>query len=109
MKVVLHRPITLDNKKIKEIDLKLETITGKDILRVDMELREEGQSHGFDSLYNQQVLLRLASKASGILAEDLEKLKAHDFLEVIFSVRNFFFIPLVPTEEPATSEEVSTH
>lgn len=88
MKIQLKNPITIDEKEIKEIDLKLEELTGEDILKVDLELRME-DPRGFDNIYNQKVLLNIASKASGILPDDLKKLSAPDFLEVTFSVRNF--------------------
>lgn len=105
MKINLIQPLKLDSKEIKELDLKLKELTGADILKVDLELRADGDVRGFDNVYNQKVLLILASKASGILIEDLEKLSAPDFLEVTFTVRNFLMGLLGQKEEPKTSEE----
>lgn len=105
MNIKLIKPLKLDSGEVKEIDLKLEDLTGSDILKVDLEIRAEGDPRGFDNVYNQKVLLILASKASGILIEDLEKLSAPDFLEVTFTVRNFLMGLLGGMVEPKTSEE----
>lgn len=105
MNIKLIRPLKLDSGDVKEIDLKLEDLTGSDILKVDLEIRADGDPRGFDNIYNQKVLLTLASKASGIFIEDLEKLSAPDFLEVTFTVRNFLMGLLDEKVEPKTSEE----
>lgn len=105
MKINLIKPLKLDGKEINTIDLNLENLTGADILKVDLELRAEGDPRGFDNIYNQKVLLVLAAKASGIVIEDLEKLSAPDFLEVTFTVRNFLMGLLAPKVEPKISEE----
>lgn len=89
MEVKLTKPINLDGKEIKKIDLKLEDLTGEDILKVDLELRAEGNLDGMSTIHNQNVLIKLASKSSGLIVDDLRKLSAPDFIEVTFSVRNF--------------------
>lgn len=105
MEVKLLKPITLDEKKIEKIDLKLEEMTGVDILKVDLELRSEGYPNGMDNIYSQNVLLKIASKASGILPDDLQKLSIPDFLDVTFSVRNFLLGFSAKPEEQKNSEE----
>lgn len=105
MEIKLIKPLKLEDKEIQEIDLKLEDLTGADILKVDLEIRAEGDPRGFDNVYNQKVLLILASKATGIIVEDLEKLSAPDFLEVTFTVRNFLMGLSAQTEEPKNSDE----
>lgn len=105
MKIKLMKPLKIDDKEIESLELKLDELTGEDILKVDMELRANGDPRGFDHIYNQNVLLHLASKASGIIVDDLKKLSAPDFLEVTFTVRNFLVGLSVPTEEQNTSEE----
>ena len=105
MEITLTKPLKLEDKEVKKIDLKLEDLTGEDILQVDLEIRAEGDPRGFDNVYNQKVLLILASKASGIVMEDLRKLSAPDFLEVTFTVRNFLMGLSGATEEPNTSDE----
>lgn len=109
MKVDLVKEVTIDGKKIKSLDLKLEDLTGADILKVDMEMRADGNPAGFNNVYDQKFLVIMASKASGILAEDLEKLSAVDFIEVTFTVRNFLMGLLDLTVEQKTSEESSSN
>lgn len=101
--VVLKKPFKIDGKELKEIKLKLEELTGEDILKVDRELKEEGYARGFDNVLNQIVLLKVASKASGILEDDLKKLSAPDFLELTYTVSNFLAGLSDLTEEPKSS------
>lgn len=89
--VPLKSPIEIDGALLDAIKLDFGKMTGQDLLRIDEELKAEGYSGGFDSVYNQQVLIKIASKASGILPDDLVRLKLQDFAEVTFSARNFFF------------------
>jgi len=86
--VQLKRPVKLDEVFLHEIKLDFTTMTGEKILKIDAELRNMGTS--FDDLWNQAVILKLMSRASGILEEDLTKLHAADYLEVAFRTRNFF-------------------
>jgi hypothetical protein len=105
MEIVLVKPITLDEKKIEKINLKLDDLTGEDILKTDLELRAEGHPRGMEDVFNQNVLLKLASKASGMITDDLKKLSAPDFLEVTFSVRNFLLGLSGSPEEQTNLEE----
>ncbi|MEK3976056.1 hypothetical protein [Psychrobacillus sp. FSL K6-1267] len=105
MIITLSTPKKLGEKIVKKIDLKLEDLTGKEILKIDSELRMEGHSQGLRDVFDQNVLLKIASKSSGILTDDLEKLAAPDFLEVTFSVRNFLLGWSASTEEQKNSEE----
>lgn len=90
----------IDEEKIEKLDLKLEDLTGEEILKIDLELRVEGNPRGLDDVFNQNALLKMASKASGVLADDLKKLSAPDFLEVTFSVRNFLLgLSEIPEEQ----------
>lgn len=86
--VPLKRPIKLDEALLNEIKLDFSTMTGDKILKIDAELRAKGT--GFDDLWNQAVILKLMSRGSGILEEDLTKLHGADYLEVAFQTRNFF-------------------
>ncbi|MDX8367784.1 phage tail assembly protein [Cytobacillus sp. IB215665] len=106
MKIELIKPFKIDGKELKEIDLNLENLTGADILKIDMEMRRE-KTRGFADVYDQEILLRLASKACGILKDDLEKLPINDFLEVTFGVRNFLLRSSEEQEELETSEKSS--
>ncbi|MED3876211.1 phage tail assembly protein [Lysinibacillus capsici] len=89
--VTLLSPIEIDGALLNEIKLDYGKLTGADMLKIDEELKAEGRPEGFDSIYNQQVLVRIASKASGLLIDDLARLSLPDFAEVTFSARNFFF------------------
>lgn len=89
--VTLMSPILIDGALLNEIELNFGKLTGADLLTIDDELKAEGHSVGFDSIYNQQVLVKIASKASGLLVDDLARLSIPDFAEVTFSARNFFF------------------
>lgn len=109
MKIKLKHPKKIDEKLVKEIDLNLEGLTGEEILKVDTEIRMEGNSRGIENLFNQDVLVRVASKASGILQDDLKKLSAFDFLEVTFVTRNFLLGWSASKEEQETSEEDSSN
>ncbi|MBG9479418.1 hypothetical protein [Lysinibacillus sphaericus] len=86
--VQLKRPVKLDEALLNEIKLDFTTMTGDKILKIDAELRSMGTS--FDDLWNQAVILKLMSRASSIVEEDLKKLHAADYLEVAFRTRNFF-------------------
>jgi hypothetical protein len=107
MEIKLNKPIKIDEINIEKIDLDLDKLTGEDILKIDLELRTEGHPRGMEDVFNQNVLLKMASKASNILPDDLKKLSAPDFLEVTFSVRNFLLGLSGNQEEQANSEESS--
>jgi len=87
--VKIKRPIKItDGALLNEVKLDFTTMTGDKILKIDAELRAMGT--GFDDLWNQAVILKLMSRASGIMEDDLRKLHGGDYLEVAFQTRNFF-------------------
>lgn len=88
--VNLKKPLKIDDSIIDKIELNYEGMTGADILAIDMELRASGITTGFSTIHDHDALLLLSSRASGIIADDLRKLNAVDFLEVIMTTRNFF-------------------
>lgn len=87
--IALTKPITIDGKEIKKIELKMEELTGEDILKIDLEIRAEGNPDGLNSVLNQNALIKIASRATGLLPDDLKRLSAVDFLDLTFGVRNF--------------------
>jgi hypothetical protein len=105
VEINLVKPLKIDGNKIEKLDLKLDDLTGEDILKIDLELRTEGHPRGMEDIFNQNVLLKLASKASGIIPDDLKRLSAPDFLEVTFTVRNFLLGLSGQTEELENSVE----
>ncbi|KYD02635.1 hypothetical protein B4102_0229 [Heyndrickxia sporothermodurans] len=108
MEITLIKSLTIDGKKIEKLNLNLEDLTGEDVLKVDLELRAEGHPRGMDDVFNQNVLLKFASKASGTMEDDLKRLSLPDFLEVTFSVRNFLLGLSENQEEQENSEESSS-
>lgn len=86
--VTLKRPLVLDGEEIEKLTLNFDKMTGADILQIDKELRMEGLY--FDNLWNQQVILKLASRGTGIIADDLLSLHPGDYLELAMRTRNFF-------------------
>lgn len=89
-KIVLSKPIFVAGAEVKEVRMDLESLTGKDILKMERIHVQENGTYLFDSFWNQSLLLMLASKASGILEDDLKQLNAKDFTAVTFEVRAFF-------------------
>lgn len=86
--VPLKRPLEIDGEKITELKLNFDKMTGADILKIDKELRAVGII--FDDLWNQQVILKLASRGTGIIEDDLLRLHPGDYLELTIRTRNFF-------------------
>ncbi|WP_036126824.1 phage tail assembly protein [Lysinibacillus sphaericus] len=86
--VPIKRPIEIDGTFLNEVKLDFTQMTGTQILKIDAELRAKGTS--FDDLFNQTVILKLMSRASGIFEDDLKRLHGADYLEVAFLTRNFF-------------------
>lgn len=86
----IKKPIALNGTEVNELVLDFSDLTGKDILNIDSELRMEGRPGGFDSIYNQDALLKLAARGTNSIPEDLEKLHGADFFEMIMQVRSFF-------------------
>ncbi|MEG0258914.1 MAG: hypothetical protein RR651_03490 [Lysinibacillus sp.] len=88
--VPIKHPVEINGVLLSSIKLDFSKLTGDTVLKVDKELREEGFPTGFDNIWNQHAILKLASRAAGMLTEDLRKLHAGDFMEVTFRTRNFF-------------------
>lgn len=106
--VNLTKPLNIDGKEVNQIELKLGEVTGEEILKIDLELKSEGKP-GFESVYDQGTLLKIASKASGILTDELKKASMVDFLEITFSVRNFLLGLSDSKVEPENLEEDSSN
>lgn len=88
--VLLKKPVEINGKKVDKLVLDFTDLTGKDILSIDKELRMDGRPGGFDSIYNQDAMLKLAARGVGCIPPDLEKLHGADFFELLLQVRNFF-------------------
>lgn len=88
--VPIKKPIEINGELVNELILDFTDLTGKDILNIDTELRMDGRPGGFDSIYNQDAMLKLAARGIGCIPPDLEKLHGADFFELLLQVRNFF-------------------
>ncbi|MEA0565535.1 hypothetical protein [Lysinibacillus irui] len=88
--VPIKKPIEINGEIVNELILDFTNLTGKDILNIDTELRMDGRPGGFDSIYNQDAMLKLAARGIGCIPPDLEKLHGADFFELLLQVRNFF-------------------
>ncbi|WP_432702475.1 phage tail assembly protein [Lysinibacillus sphaericus] len=88
--VTLKKPTMINGQKMNELVVDFTDLTGKDILTIDKELRMDGRPGGFDSIYNQDAMLKLAARGVGCIPPDLEKLHGADFFELLLQVRTFF-------------------
>lgn len=105
MEVKLQRPIDIKGEKVEKIVLNLDSLTGKDILSVNQELRLRGVV-GMNTVFTtEEGLMIVASKVSGILPDDLERLSAPDFLEVTAQVSNFLMGWASPGKTPSQTSE----
>lgn len=90
IKIPIKKPIEINGEKVNELILDFTDLTGKDILNIDTELRMDGHAGGFDSIYNQNAMLKLAARGIGCIPPELEKLHGADFFELLLQVRQFF-------------------
>lgn len=86
----IKSPIVLNGTQVNELVLDFSNLTGADILSVDKEIRMDGRPSGFDSIYNQDALLKLAARGLNCVPDDLKALKGADFFEMLMQVRSFF-------------------
>lgn len=93
MKVVLSKEYTFGEgeaaKTIGWVDLNLEALTGGDILQCTREAEAQKGEVVRVIVMDQDLHLQIASKASGLSVNDLKKLSAKDYVEVITSVQGF--------------------
>lgn len=107
-KVKLSEPIHVDGKEIKEINLNLSSLKGRDIIAADREARMHGVT-GLNPLFTQEGLLIVASKACGIKYDDLLQLSAPDFMDLTMRVQNFLMgLDLAVLETMETLETLSS-
>ncbi|WP_339171072.1 phage tail assembly protein [Anoxybacillus sp. FSL W8-1294] len=100
IEVKLTKPIEIDGKKIEVIKLDLEGLTGADILAVERELRANRTQF---NILSQETQLAIAARASGVIADELQKLHWSDFLDVTAQVQ--LFLMNMESEEQETSEK----
>lgn len=97
MKVALSKPLSHKGQSLDEIELKLEEMTGRDLLEVETQMNAEGKFLVTD--FSKAYQLRIAAKAARIPVEVLEGLSARDFTKVVSAVQLF----LVGSDSPDPS------
>lgn len=99
MKVQLGKPLNHKGQAIYEIDLKLEEMTGRDLLEAEAQMNAEGKFLVTD--FSKAYQLRVAAIATRLPVEVLEGLPARDFARVVAAVQLF----LVGSDLPDLSPE----
>lgn len=74
----------------KEIELDLESLTGKDLLLAEKQARMKGDQSAIIFL-SMQYQTALAAKLAGVSVKELEALPAVDFRNIVMPVVNFLF------------------
>ena len=87
MKVKLSKEYTLDGKKMKEIELNFEDLTGKDILEAEQTTVMIDNQMGNMLELSKAYQINIAATASGIPAEELKKLNLVDFTKLTMEVQ----------------------
>lgn len=90
MKIKLKKPLTRDGKAVEELELRLEDLTGADVLSAEQEARMRGDASP-NPLFSSQGRAILAARAAGIIVDDIIALSAPDFMLVTTEVGNFLF------------------
>ncbi|MBQ7263476.1 MAG: phage tail assembly protein [Synergistaceae bacterium] len=114
MKVTLTRPIEHKGKPLRELDMDLDGLTGRDLLDVEQDIFRSGKilmMSDFSKLY----LVRVAARAARVPFEVLEGLGARDFNALAQEVQSFLIgtgsgpesggTALPPSSGPGTSSE----
>ena len=87
MKLKLSKEYNLDGKKVKEIELKFEELTGRDVLDAEQTTLFVDNQMGNVLELSKAYQVNIAAKASGIPAEELKKLSMADFTTLTMAVQ----------------------
>lgn len=101
----LASPIKKDDKVIDTIVLDLDKITGEDLIKAELEARakEPGIPHSINA-NSAMIHACVASKASGLLVDDILRLSGPDFMRVTTEISNFLFGWVLTEVDSAKSE-----
>ena len=83
MIIKLSKPLTFNGVERKELDLKLEALTGNDLITAEDMLRNKGVNITGAADFSRNYLLAVASQALNIPPEALKNLAAKDFTRLI--------------------------
>lgn len=88
-KLILHKPIDIDGKEVKEIEYDFETVTGTDIEKICKTLTATGYvilAQETDPVLHAHVF----AVAAGIDYTDVKRFGLKDFAKATSAVRDFF-------------------
>lgn len=88
MKIELSKPIQYKDTELKEIEFALEDMTGKDLLKVESDLRAGGVNVPAWE-YSRAFLIQVAASASHLPVEVLRGASVKDFTRIINEVLTF--------------------
>lgn len=86
--IKLRKPITVDGKELTEVKPDFGSLTGADLENVIAEMMVDGKvcvTNETDSRYG----ARVAARACGLSAADIERLDARDYTKLALEARNF--------------------
>ena len=81
--VILKTPITYDNVKYERLVFDVQSISGRDLIEIQTDMKLAGIPLTSSMLIDEAYLARIAAKASGVELEVVESLKLKDFRSVV--------------------------
>lgn len=81
--VILKTPITYDNVKYEKLIFDVQSISGRDLIEIQTDMKLAGIPLTSSMLIDEAYLARIAAKASGVELEVVESLKLKDFRSVV--------------------------
>lgn len=81
--VILKTPITYDNIKYEKLVFDVQSISGRDLIEIQTDMKLAGIPLTSSMLIDEAYLARIAAKASGVELEVVESLKLKDFRSVV--------------------------
>lgn len=81
--VILKTPITYDNVKYERLIFDVQSISGRDLIEIQTDMKLAGIPLTSSMLIDEAYLARIAAKASGVELEVVESLKLKDFRSVV--------------------------
>lgn len=92
MNIILKKPIKKDDSEIKELNIDLDNITGKDILAAEKEARLMGDTSlelGWSKMFQAVLVSKAATEK--VVVDDIMNLSGADFMRVTGAVADFLF------------------
>ncbi len=102
MKITLKKPIDIDGKEVKSLNLKLDDLTGEDLAAAEHEYLANG---GIPTSLTTSIVYAqgIAARAAGVDLGDIQRLKLQDCTTVCTRVQSFLYG--TESSEPGTLEE----